>query len=196
MSTLARRLAPANLMLCSIALACSPPERNATPGRDENARGNAGAHASAEQVFLAGDGVGCVKVGASVAATRSRCDVTRDTTVDGPEGMPERQLEVALPNATVTAVVVHDTVWRVAADAPVLRTGDSLGVGTTARQLLETAGATVIEGEGRIFVTTSAHCGMSFRLDLLRRGRSEPAESLVRRDAGARVDRVLMFGCS
>jgi hypothetical protein len=73
----------------------------------------------------------------------------------------------------------------------VIRTADSVGVGTPGRALRR-PGARVLAGEGAMFVTLPTHCGLSFRLRGVRFGRlSSPAQ--IPDTAG--VDEVLAIGC-
>jgi hypothetical protein len=146
-----------------------------------------GAHTS-----LTGEGIGALRVGATVDEVGGACRILRDTTALGAEAMPERTILVDLGRDSVLAVIVADHVWRVHVRNPRFRTADSLGVGTPASALRRPA-AQVLAGEGAVFVRLPSHCGLSFRLRGARLGRvSTPAQI----PDSAVVDEVLAVGCS
>lgn len=140
---------------------------------------------------LTGDGLGALRVGASVEDVVRTCRVVRDTTVPGAEGTAEREISVALGGDTVRAVVSGERVWRLHVRSPNFRTADSLGVGT-AVSALRRPGARLLTGEGGVYATLPRHCGLSFRLDGVAPGR---ARSLAQIDGSTRVAEVLAFGC-
>lgn len=142
--------------------------------------------------ILTRDGIGALRVGASVTDVRARCNVVRDATRRGVEGMPERRIAVDLGRDTVDAVVVDDRVWRIHVDGPAFRTADGLGVGTTVAELRKDRVARVLAGEGSMFVTLADQCGLSFKLGGVAFGPARPASELP---ADARVVEVLAFGC-
>jgi hypothetical protein len=110
------------------------------------------------------EGIGQLRIGTPVESLRQKCNVVRDTTVVGAEGMPARKVAVAFSRDTVEAEIVGGKVWRIAVTSPRLRTRDAISVGTTIgrlRQLKEPRG---MMGEGQLFVVSPQHCGMSFRL--------------------------------
>jgi hypothetical protein len=82
------------------------------------------------------EGIGELRIGATVESIRQKCNVVRDTTAPGAEGMLARKLRVALSRDTVEAEIVDGRVWRIAVHSPRLRTADSLGVGITLARLL------------------------------------------------------------
>jgi len=159
---------------------------------------------SGRQTFACGEeivsdeGIGALRIGATVNSVRQKCDVVRDTTVMGAEGMPARKLTVAFSRDTVEAEIVDDRVWRIGVRSPRLRTADSPGVGTKKARLLQLRSPRLMTGEGQLFVASPAHCGMSFRLanvgpdalrgNLDRIGLARLPESTV-------VSEVLIFGC-
>ena len=110
-------------------------------------------------------GVGVLQVGATVEHLREHCRLVKDTVVTGLEGMPGRQLSIAILGDTVVAEVEQDTVWRIRLTTDRFRTRDSLGVGTPAEFLTSRDGARALVGEGEIYVTIEEACGVSFRLD-------------------------------
>ena len=141
---------------------------------------------------LTGDGIGDLRVGMPVEAVSRGCRVLRDTTALGAEGMQERRILVDLGRDSVVAVVDSNRVWRLHVSSPAFRTSDSLGVGTPA-SALRRAGARVLTGEGKVFVTLPSHCGLSFRLRGVQAGRVSSVSQLP---PGAVVDEVLAIGCA
>lgn len=147
---------------------------------------------------LTDEGIGELRIGATVESVRQKCNVVRDTTVMGAEGMPARKLFVALSRDTVEAEIVNGQVWRIAVDSPRLRTADGLGVGTSIKRLRQLKNPRLMTGEGQLFVASLEHCGMSFQLanvgpDALR-GNTGRA-GLARLPDTAVVSAVLIFGC-
>lgn len=139
-----------------------------------------------------------MRIGATVESVRQKCKLLRDTTAPGAEGMPARKLAVALSTDTVEAEIVNGRVWRIAIDSPGLRTPDGLGAGTSIERLRQLKSPRLMTGEGQLFVASSEHCGMSFRLsntgpDALR-GNLDRA-GLSRLPESAVVSEVLIFGC-
>ncbi|HKC80595.1 MAG TPA: hypothetical protein VKB91_05330 [Gemmatimonadaceae bacterium] len=147
---------------------------------------------------LTDEGIGHLRIASTVEAVGLNCTIVRDTTAIGAEGMPARKLLVALSQDTVEAEVVSGRVWRIAVASSRLRTADSLGVGTTKARLLQLTKPRLMTGEGRLFVASPEHCGMSFRLakvgrDALRGNRDRVG--LARLPDTAVVSEVLIFGC-
>ena len=150
------------------------------------------------EAVITDEGIGELRIGATVESVRQRCNVVRDTTAPGAEGMPARKLRVALSRDTVEAEIVDGRVWRIAVHTPRLRTADSLGVGTTLARLLQLRNPRGMTGEGRFYIASPDHCGMSFRLANAgpgaQRGDLDSAGlARLRRSAG--VSEVLIFGC-
>jgi hypothetical protein len=141
---------------------------------------------------LTGDGVGDLRVGATVETINGRCRVVGDTVAPAAEGSQERRLLVDLGRDTVIAVVDSNRVWRLHVATPAFKTTDSLGVGA-AVSALRRPGARLLTGEGAYYVTLPGHCGLSFRLRGVAFGR---ASSLSQVPATASVDEVLVIGCS
>jgi hypothetical protein len=142
--------------------------------------------------------VGFLRLGQSVADASARCDVGRDTTRAGPEGRSSRVLEVSFGDDTVEAEVVNDRIWRIGIGSPTFRTSDSLGVGTEVLSLLARPGARPLSGEGRVFITTAAHCGLSFQLSVADTGAAAgrwTIDVLRRLPGDTHVIRVLVIGC-
>ena len=114
--------------------------------------------------ILTDEGVGKIRIGESVESLRRNCTVVRDTTELGGEGMPTRMISILFPRDTVEAEIADDKVWRVAIDSPHFSTADSLHVGTPLARLLRLKTPQGMTGEGALFVMSSDHCGLSFRL--------------------------------
>jgi hypothetical protein len=152
---------------------------------------------SCGEEILGEEGIGELRIGATVESVRQKCNVLRDTTALGAEGMPARKLTVALSRDTVEAEIVNGRVWRIAVDSPRLRTADALGVGTSIGRLRQLKNPRGMMGEGQFFVASPDHCGMSFRLSNAgprARGDMDRA-GLFRLSEMAVVSEVLIFGC-
>jgi hypothetical protein len=78
--------------------------------------------------------------------------------------MPMRILRVPVAGDSTDAVMGEDGVYRLEVWSPGLRSADSLGVGTTVRELRSLPGAQALNGEGLWYIQVGAHCGMSFQL--------------------------------
>ena len=145
---------------------------------------------------LTGDGVGPVRIGATVDALRSQCAIVAEGTRPGPEGSTSRFVTVAMNADSVDAEIVDGRVWRVPVTSSRLRTQDGLGVGTPLARLLEIRDVRPAMGEG-LYVLSPAHCGVSFQL--ANPGGSLPPATTVaelrRLPASTVVDRVLLTGC-
>ena len=147
---------------------------------------------------LTDEGIGHLRIASTVEAVSLNCNIVRDTTAIGAEGMPARKLLVALSRDTVEAEVVSGRVWRIAVASPRLRTADSLGVGTTKARLLQLTKPRLMTGEGRLFVASPQHCGMSFKLTNVGRAALRgnlDRVGLARLPDTAVVSEVLIFGC-
>jgi hypothetical protein len=144
------------------------------------------------------EGLGQLHIGATVESLRQQCNVVRDTTVMGAEGMPARKVAVAFSRDTVEAEIVDGKVWRIAVTSSRLYTADAISVGTTIGRLRTLKDPHGMMGEGQLFVATPQHCGMSFRLsgagprgqrgDLDRAGLFTLPEMTM-------VSEILVFGC-
>jgi len=148
--------------------------------------------------IIGDEGIGELRIGATVESVRQKCNVVRGTTVIGTEGMLARKLTIGFSRDSVEAEIVKGRVWRIAVLSPHFRTSDSLGVGTPLARLLQLKNPRGMTGEGRLFVASAEHCGISFRLadaspaalrgDLGRAGLARLPQSTV-------VSEVLVFGC-
>src|SRR4051812_24527930 len=114
--------------------------------------------------FIGDEGMGRVTIGAPLDSVRAVCRVTRDTTVRADEGMMARKVTVALRSDTVVAEIVKGRVWRIEVASPRFQSRDSLGVGTSLERLLTLDDPRGLTGEGRLFLMSPDHCGLSFRL--------------------------------
>jgi hypothetical protein len=179
-------------MLLVIALIACETKKEAVPASSSVERSSCG------EEIIRDEGIGELRIGATVESIRQKCNVVRDTIAMGAEGMPARKLNVALSRDTIEAEIVNGRVWRIAVRSPRLRTADSLGVGTSIEKLRQLKKPRLMTGEGELFVATPEHCGMSFRLsnfgaDALR-GNLDRA-GLARLPLSSVVSEVLIFGC-
>jgi hypothetical protein len=156
------------------------------------------AHRCGGKMILTGDGVGAVRVGATVAAVRKACHVPAIKLKKG-ESPPADLLTVKIGMTEVKAEIMAGRVWRVIVDDGSLQTGDRLGVGSPLSALLAAGPARASEIEGVIYAATARHCGVNFALSYKpRRGEdrdSWTAEGLARLPPDTRVERVMMAGC-
>lgn len=173
------------LGLAWLAVACSGP-RDSTPAKTVERRcGN--------DRTLTGQGIGDLRVGATVNEVRALCDVLRDTILaSAVEGGPEHRLLVRLDEDTVAATVDGGRVWRIEVRSPRFRTADSLGVGSSVAELTRQPVEYIGYGEGGPFVSVSRHCGLSLRLTGVRGF----ARTLSEVPPEARVDLILVLGCA
>ncbi len=153
---------------------------------------------SCGEEVITDEGIGQLRIGATVESIKQKCKVVRDTTVSGAEGMPARKVAVAFSKDTVEAEIVDDRVWRIAVHSPGLRTASLLGVGTLNVRLLTLKDPHGARGEGALFVVSPQHCGMSFRLANAgprgQRGDLDKA-GLARLPVETVVSEMLVFGC-
>lgn len=183
----------AMLILAAPPLAC---DRGAEPARGPAATDVAPlARCGVEGApILTGDGVGALRIGATVEQVTLACQVASDSLRPGPEGSTERVLTVVLGDRpdTLRAVVTGDSIARVHVASVGPRTTDSLGVGSVLSALRGRSGAQLINGEGRLFVTMREPCGLSFRLD---QPDTIPRVRLATLPDSLRVAEVLVTGC-
>ena len=157
------------------------------------------AHRCSGKLTLTGDGVGAVRVGATVAAVRKACHVPAIKLKKGESPPPAELLTVKIGMTEVKAEIMAGRVWRVIVDDGSLQTGDRLGVGSPLSAVLAAGPARASEIEGVIYAATARHCGVNFALSYNpRRGEdrdSWTAEGLARLPPDTRVERVMMAGC-
>jgi hypothetical protein len=182
------------LIACKIKRDAPPTAEPSSPAAASSIRPTS----SCGDAIITDEGIGELRIGATVESIRQKCSVVRDTTVMGAEGMPARKLAVVFSRDTVEAEIVDGRVWRIAVHSPRLRTADSLGVGTSGARLLQLKRPHGMTGEGAFFVASPEHCGMSFRLANAgpgaQRGDLDSA-GLARLPKSTVVSEVLVFGC-
>jgi hypothetical protein len=105
--------------------------------------------------------------------------------------MPERRVTIELGADSVDATIVNDRVWRIEVRTPRFRTADSLGVGSTVREI-RTGPASLATGDRGVFALRRDHCGLSLQLAGIPPSRGEWA--LI--PETTRVALVLVFGCA
>ncbi|HEX6643288.1 MAG TPA: hypothetical protein VF037_01340 [Gemmatimonadales bacterium] len=183
----------ARFALIALGLAACAGDRRAPGTAADTAAGTPEAPA----MTLDGSGAGCVRVGMTLPELAPGCLVISRDTVPGPEGMAEDRAAVRAGGDPLHAVLVRDTVWRIEVTRPGLATDDGIGVGSSAGELLARPASAIIGGEGNLFVTLGARCGMSFEL-----GGLPPEVKALPPDAargripeGTTISRILIFGC-
>jgi hypothetical protein len=135
-------------------------------------------------------GVGPVRLGMTAAAVRGACPEARDTAWRA-EGTPERGLVVSVGGRAVVAQLAGDSVVRVLALAPEVRTPAGVGIGSTVGDLRARYGRLcTAAAEGRIAVWSPTAPGISFGLPPADSG-AAPPDSLA--DA-ARVASMWIHG--
>ena len=141
--------------------------------------------------------VGRVRVGDPVDSLRN-CEIVRDTIVPADEGTNARKIFIAFAHDTIAAEIVLGRVWRIEVLSPGPATPDSLGVGTPLGRLLRLNSPRGLTGEGRLFVVSPDHCGLSFQLSTAdptsHRGEWNRA-ALAALPESTVVRRVLVIGC-
>ena len=156
-------------------------------------------HRCSGKLTLTGDGVGAVRVGATVAAVRKACHIRSRKLKKGEAPPPEDQFALRVGSAVVQVEAMGGRVWRVIVDDGDLRTLDRLGVGTPLSALMASAPTRAGETEGVVYAATAAHCGMTFALTYRpQRGEDRDnwtPEALHGLPPDTAVDRVLIEGC-
>jgi hypothetical protein len=151
------------------------------------------------KLTVTGDGVGALRVGASVAQVRKVCRIPRVRLKKGQPPPPDNVLDFKIGPTPVQAEIEGGRVWRVIIDGSQLKTADKLGVGSPLSALLASAPARASEGEGVIYAATARHCGLGFQLDYRpRRGEDRDAwtaDALAALPKDVKISRVLISGC-
>lgn len=201
MTSSVRALSIAATLLIASAAACADVE---TPKTEEPAPSHTESTTQAPttvqrctdpaEPLLTDSAVGLVRIEAPVDEVRERCTIAADTSLIL-EGDVQPAILVEVATDTVLAEIVDDRVWRIRVRSPAIRTADSVGVGTPARELLDEPGATVAWGEGDHFILNPAYCGLSFQLTGLPQ-RPEPwtTPEVAELPDTVRVNEVLVTG--
>ena len=139
--------------MCLFVVGCTGDDRpstgDSTSGADTRAELDCAVPAGDVQIE---GGAGVLRIGSTVADLRGRCRVVRDTIVPDNEGMPSRELTIALGGDRAIAELVGDSVWRLRFTSPRFRSGN-VRVGTTVAELERFEGARALVGEGEVYVT-------------------------------------------
>jgi hypothetical protein len=166
----------------------------AEPGQDTGSAGEPVPGLAGEPVLITGSSVGCLVLDATVDEVARDCRVVGDTTLYL-EGMPQQALRVDVGGDTALAEIVEERVWRISVSSPGPVTVDSVGVGTPLSRLAAMPDPRISAGEGRYFLTTPAHCGLSFGIRGLPFGAGPwSAEELAAMPDSVRVERILITG--
>lgn len=107
------------------------------------------------------DGIGVLRVGASLDAVRANCTVISERT--GANDAP-MVAQVDLGRDTAVVEFLNGALSRITLHHQAYRTSDSLGVGTHITRLLALRGATGLTERGRLYAITPAYCGLRFML--------------------------------
>jgi len=145
---------------------------------------------------LRDQGIGKLQIGMPLDSVKTICRVVLDTVRPGPEGMTQRVITVAFPPDAVEAEIVDGKIWRLDIDSPAFRTPDSLAVGSTLSELRRVGGSHAAFGEGKLFLLSSKHCGLSFRLAgpiPTTSFRNWTAKELAKLPEAVAVDRILVY---
>ena len=146
-------------------------------------------------VIVAGEGVGCVRIGAREEDVREGCGTVSDTVLHL-EGMEQPAVRVRVGGTDLLAEIVDGRVWRVSVLGPAPRTPDSLGVGTPYASAAEVLDLEVHPGEGRFFAVPAGVCGISFELEGVPFETTSPHTDALRAAGDAvRISRVLIYAC-
>lgn len=162
----------------------------ATPGDPAGSAGSCGAP------MIDGDGLGAIRIGMDADSVKARCSIARDTVERRTEGQDERILVAAIGGDTASVEIDSGRVWRIDIRTPVLRTADSLGVGTPLSRLLALKGGVQgLAGEGHMFLIAQSHCGLSFELSAPAAPGDWQRARLRTLPPSTTVTRVLVIGC-
>jgi hypothetical protein len=142
-------------------------------------------------------GVGALRIGDEIDSVRAHCSLVRDTTALGAEGMPSRKATVRFGDDSVIAEIVNGKVWRIEVRSSAFATTDSLRVGSPIARMLQLRNPRGLTGEGQLFLVSSDHCGLSFRLSKpdgsAAQGWAHPVLSKL--PSSTVVSQILVVGC-
>lgn len=154
---------------------------------------------SCSSTVLTGDGVSAIRIGMPASAVKRSCRVLSDQTELGGEALPQRVLRVQVAGETLMVEPDEGRVWRVTVYSPKFRTDTGIGVGSTLAEVLRDGPASVLEGEGNLFLVSASHCGMSFQLDYEPKDDEHRANwtiaDLTDLSPRSKVTQVLLVGC-
>jgi hypothetical protein len=141
--------------------------------------------------------VGPVRLGLPWDSLARHATVVVDTTILDVEGHRQRIARLAVANDIVTAELADGRVWRLRVTSPRLATADGIRVGSPVSLLLTSDSVVGALGEGRVYVLTPRHCGLSFRIaSNAESPRTElDSAALARLPSETRVDEILVVGC-
>ncbi len=146
-----------------LSMGCGGNQDDSGADADPGPEGVAVACMAPPDTLVTGSAAGGLRIGHPAERVHRECNVVADTTLLL-EGMSQPALLVDLAGDTIVAEIVDGSVWRIVVRSPGLATADSIRVGTPARRVAELDGAAVHAGEGRDYVITPTHCGLSFEV--------------------------------
>ena len=149
--------------------------------------------------LVTGDGVGPIRIDASLDSIRRICPMVRDTTAPPNVNFPnERLVSVSLGADTAVVSLRRGRVKEILLVSGKFATADSIGVGTPLRRLLGLPQAKGYGRAGDLLMVTPSKCGLRFgiagRFDDLPDG-AKDSVMLVKVPPTAIVDRILIDGC-
>jgi len=147
---------------------------------------------------LGDQGIGEMRIDRTVKEIEDQCEILRDTTEQGSEGMPEHVIAVRIDGDIAKGYVNGNVVRRIEVTTPHFRTRDSLGVDTPLDKIAKARGAKFFPGEDGVYGFTADHCGLSFRFSVPLRppkARDWTVAAIDSAHGDATVDRVLITRC-
>jgi hypothetical protein len=147
---------------------------------------------------LSDQGIGEMRIDRTVKEISDQCEILRDTTEQGTEGMQEHVIAVRIDGDIATGLVNGNVVRRIEVTTPHFRTRDSLGVDTPLDKIAKSRGARFFPGEDGVYGFTADHCGLSFRFSVPLRppkARDWTVAAIDSAHGDATVDRVLITRC-
>jgi hypothetical protein len=149
--------------------------------------------------LVTGEGVGPIRIFASLDSIRQICPIVRDTTVQASVGLAaERLVSVLMGADTAVVGVRRGRVVQILLTSAHFATADSIGVGTTLARLLRFARGKGYGVGGDLLIATPTKCGLTFgmtgRYADLPDGLKD-STTLNRVPATATVNRIRIDGC-